>query len=372
MTAISATAQGTPANDPSPKSKLERVLAHWGAIAWLLSLFGLLAGFASLFCYTHAIGRIDLFQAAAANQSMLLVWLAWVGLMSVAFMLIMASAAVLLALAVSMLNTHHRLQRRAINSLLFIVSAGYACFGGLILWASDWGVEWVAVAVCLVTALATTLFYFLNPNLHIPVVLSALRPKKGKAASPWALLFFLFLALLGTVVAGVFPAQMVLMAYRGEDTPDAVGQLMLIAVLSMILALLPVWVFYKARGDLARRWQLCVASLVAALMVYLVLSPATLGIITYAAASSMGMRDNQVRAYMLTDKYVLGELDSSEWSVEAREKGSARIEAFKLFGFGNVLLLCPESLVKTELKHWPQRSARCLLTSATLARVLPQ
>lgn len=204
--------------------------------------------------------------------------------------------------------------------------------------------------MCLVTAVATTLFYFLNPNLHIPVVLFALMPKKDKAPSPWALLLFMFLALLGTVVAAVFPVQMVLMAYRGEDTPDVVGQLMLIALLSMILALLPVWLFYKVRGDFACRWQLCLASLVGALLLHLLLPLAKLGIITYAAASYMGIRDNQVQAYMLTDKHVLGELDASKWSVQAKQKGSARIKASKLFGFGRALLLCPAHLAKNGTK----------------------
>ena len=371
MTAISQPAQPTLTAGAGAKSIFERALDHWGAMAWLLSLLGLLAGFASLFCYTQAIGRTELFQAAAEHQAMLFVWLASVGLITIAFILVMASAAVLFAMAVSMLNGHHRLPRRAINSLLFIVSAGYACFGGLILWASDWEVEWVLATVCVVTALATALFYILNSNLHIPVVLSARRPRKGKAASPWALLFFMFLALLGTVVAGVFPAHMVLMAYRGEDTPDAVGQLMLVAVFSMILALLPVWVFYKARGDVARRWQLCLGSLVGALMVYLILSPATLGLITYAAANTMGVRDNQVRAYMFTDQHVLGELDINQWSVQPRQADAAGIQAFKLFGFGSVLLLCPAELAKTELEQWPQHSGRCLLTSTAFARVLP-
>ncbi|TBU86369.1 hypothetical protein [Phytopseudomonas dryadis] len=372
MTAISRTALTTPMDVSHSKSRLERVLNHWGALAWLLGLLGLLAGFASLFCYTHAIGRTDLFQAAAAHQSMLLVWLGSVGLMTIVFILIMASAAVLFALAVSMLNGHHSWQRRAINPLLFIVSAGYACFGGLILWRSDWGVERVAGTVGLVTALATLLLYLMSPNLHMPVVRSARKPKKGKGTSPWLLLLFLFLALMGTVVAGVFPAQMVLMAYRGEDTPDAVGQLMLTAVCSMILVLLPVWAFYKARGDLVRRWQVSLASMAGALLLYLMLSPATLGIITYAAANSMGMRDNQVRAYLLTDKDMLGELDTSEWSIQARQEGVARIEAFKLFGFGSVLLLCPAELVKTGLKDWPKHSERCLLTNTTLARLLPK
>ncbi len=353
------------------KSLLERVLTHWGAIAWLLSLLGLIVGGASLFCYTHAIGRTDLFQAAAGDQALLLVWLFFVGLISIAFILIMATSAVLFGLAVSMLNRHSRLQRRAVNTLFFIVSAGYACFGSLILWAANLGVEGVFVVVCIATALATIIFYLANPNLRIPVDFSAKRPKKGHAASPWALLFFLYLALLGTVVSGVFPAQMVLMAYRGEDTPDGVGRLMLVAVCSMIIALVPVWAFYKTRGALVRRWRLCLAGFIGALLFYIVLSPATLGIVTYAAANVMGVRDSKVQDYMLTDKDVIGELDTDVWSLQPKQQDAARIKAFKLFGFGSMLLLCPAELVKTELKDWPEHSGRCLLTSTPKARLLP-
>ncbi|TBU74543.1 hypothetical protein [Phytopseudomonas daroniae] len=372
MTAIAHNAIPSPTAAHAPKPFLKRMLAHWGALVWLLGFLGLLAGFASLFCYTQAIGRTDLFQAAAAHQSMLFVWLGSVGLMTIFFILVMGTASVLFGLAVSMLNGHHSWQRRAINPLLFIVAAGYVCFGGLILWAADWGVEWVAVVVSLMTGLATWLFFLMSRNLNVPIVRSARSPKKGKAVSPWGLLFFMYLALLGAVVAGVFPAQMVLMAYRGEDTPDAVGQLMLIAVFSMILALLPVCVFYKARGHLARRMRLCVLSVIGALLVYVVLSPATLGMITYAAASSMGVRDNTVRAYMLTDKDVLSELDTDQWAIQPRHEGAARIEAFKLFGFGSVLLLCPAKLVKTGLKDWPDYSEQCLLTKTPLARLLPK
>lgn len=358
-------------NDFFPKSLLERVLDHWGAIAWFLSLLGLIVGGASLFCYTHAIGRTDLFQAAAGDQAKLLVWLFFVGLMSIAFILIMATSAVLFSLAVSMLNRHPRLQRRAVNTLFFIASTGYALFGGVILWASEWGVEVISLLVCLVTALATVFFYLFNPNLRIPVDFCAQRPKKGHTASPWALLFFLFLALLGTVVSGVFPAQMVLMAYRGEDTPDGVGRLMLSAVFSMIIALAPVWAFYKTRGALVRRWRLCLAGFVGALLFYIVLSPATLGIVTYAAANVMGVRDSHVRDYMLTDKDVISELDTEVWSIQPRQQDAARIKAFKLFGFGSMVLLCPAELVKTALKDWPEHSGRCLLTSTPKARLLP-
>ncbi|XXF10700.1 hypothetical protein J3Q00_10270 [Pseudomonas sp. D2-3] len=353
------------------KPLLERVLAHWGAIAWLLSLLGLIVGGASLFCYTHAIGRTDLFQAAAGDQALLLVWLVFVGLMSIAFILIMATSAVLFGLAVSMLNRRPCLQRQAVSTLFFIVSAGYACFGSLILWAPEWGVKVIFLLVCLVTALATVVFYLFNRKLRVPVNYCAKRPKKGKAASPWTLLFFLFLALLGTVVSGVFPTQMVLMAYRGEDTPEGVGRLMLIAVFSMIIALVPVWAFYKTRGALVRRWRLCLAGFIGALLFYIVLSPATLGIVTYAAANVMGVRDSHVQDYLLTDKDVIGELDTNVWSLQPKQQGAARIKAFKLFGFGSMLLLCPAELAKIELKKWPEHSGRCLLTSTGQARLLP-
>lgn len=353
------------------ESFLKRVLAHWGAIAWFLSLLGLIIGGASLFCYTHAIGRTDLFQVAAGDQAMLLVWLFFVGLMSIAFILIMATSAVLFGVAVSMLNRRRSLQRHAVSILFLIVSLGYACFGTSILLAAEYGVKAIFLLASVVTALATVIFYLSNRKLRIPVNCCAKWPKKGKAASPWTLLFFLFLALLFTVVSGAFPMQMVLMAYRGEDTPDGVGRLMLIAVFSMIIALVPVWAFYKTRGALVRRWRLCLAGFVGALLFYIVLSPATLGIVTYAAANVMGVRDNQVQSYMLTDKDVLGELDTDAWSLQPKQQDAARIKAFKLFGFGSILLLCPAELAKTELKNWPENSGRCLLTSTGQARLLP-
>ncbi|MNY51116.1 hypothetical protein D3C86_1866780 [compost metagenome] len=48
------------------------------------------------------------------------------------------------------------------------------------------------------------------------------------------------------------------------------------------------------------------------------------------------------------------------------------ISAFPLFSFGDVLLLCPVKLIKTELKNWPAESAYCVVAKNSKATRMPR
>lgn len=84
--------------------------------------------------------------------------------------------------------------------------------------------------------------------------------------------------------------------------------------------------------------------------------------IVNAAASIMKVRDQSEAKFWLTENYTKEIFDSEMWGPVESVRDQPLISAFPLFSFGDVLLLCPIKLIKTELKDWPEKSVYCVVT----------
>jgi hypothetical protein len=182
----------------------------------------------------------------------------------------------------------------------------------------------------------------------------------------------LALLLVGAVVSAVFPASLVLKAYSGEDTPEALTKLMVISIFSAGMTLIPVVVFYVSKADIFKRISQCVAAAFVILVIVIGVSPGGSLTIVYSATSIMKVRDQTEAKFLLTEGYANEDFDAQIWGTVENVRNHPMISAFPLFAFGDVLLLCPVKLIKTELKNWPAESAYCVVAKNSKATRMPR
>lgn len=349
------------------KKNLKRVATYWAPLSVVFAGFGTLLGFYTLSTYATSIGRPDLMAAALEAKSALIPWLAAVMGMLSAYLLILLSTTVLFGLTVSLFNDIPSQQHKLTGVLLVPILVGIV---GL-LWQNfkgpdldDWGkliwmLIWLAVSL---------LVLLLIPMFRVAVdtcatMASPRNPRSGSLRC-WFMLMVALL-LLATVIGAVFPASLILQAYTGEDTPEALSRLMIISMFAATVALLPVVVFYVSKADLFKRLSLGLLMMLVSGGVVIAISPGSPAAIVYSAALMMEARTSVEARYMLTTEYATEDFDTAIWGSVETVRGKPEVSAFPLFSFGNVLLLCPTSLVKTSRKEWPQHSAYCVLTQAS-------
>ena len=356
------------------KKNLKRVLTYWAPLSVIFAGMGTLLGFYTLSTYATAIGRPDVMAAAIEAKSALIPWLATVIGMLGVYLLILLSTTVLFGLTVSLFNDITSLQNRLVGLLLLPVLTGIL----LLLWQifegpalSDgeklgWTLLWLVVS--LGTLLATKTF-----RVAVDTCATMASPSN---ANSWSLRcwFMLMVALLlvSTVISAVFPASLVLKAYTGEDTPEAVRQLMFISMFAASVTLTPVVVFYVSKADLFKRLGLCLLAVLITGSMVIGISPGSPATIVYAAARVMDAHTVVEARFLLTKTYAKEDFESAVWGNVETLRGQPVVSAFPLFSFGDVLLLCPTRLINKTLKEWPEHSDYCVLTQSSNAIRTPR
>lgn len=356
------------------KLNVKRALVYWAPLSMMLGGFGTLMGFYTIFTYTTTIGRPDLLAAAIEAKSSLVLWLLIVVLVVAAYLLILMTTAVLFGLAVSLFNDASSLQAHIVKVLLWPVLLGIVAFMAAAFQMPELGGIW-KIALTMLLFFLVILVPLVSPGFRLAVDLSATAalPEKPNnwTIRAWLLIMLAFL-LLGTIISAVFPASLILKAYSGEETAEAATTLMLISIFSAGITLIPVVVFYVSKADVFKRIFLCVAAAFAVLVVVVVVSPGSTSSIVYAAASVMKVRDQVEASFLLTEAYAAEDFDPKVWGKVGVLRGQPLIKAFPLFSFGDVLLLCPVKLMKTERKDWPVESAYCAVTQNSKAVRMPK
>ncbi|TFF13996.1 hypothetical protein EXW72_06905 [Pseudomonas sp. BCA14] len=356
------------------KKNLKRVLTFWAPLSVIFAGLGTLLGFYTLSTYASAIGRPDLMAAAMEAKSALVPWLATVIGMLGVYLLILLATTVLFGLTVSLFNDFASEQHKLVGVLFVPVLVGIIA----LLWQifegpqlSDWGKLFWTVGWLVVSLLALLLV----PVFRVAVDTCATMASPGKPRSwPLRVWFTLMVALLlaATVLSAVFPASLILKAYIGEETPDAINRLMYTSMFAATVTLLPVVVFYVSKADLFKRLILSVLAVIVTGGLVIGISPGSPAAIVYSAAFAMNVRDPVAAHFMLTKTYAKEDFDTQVWGDVETVRGQPVISAFPLFSFGDVLLLCPAGLINKGRKDWPVESAYCVLTQSSNALRMPK
>lgn len=356
------------------KKNIKRILTYWAQLTVLVGGVGTLLGFYTISTYTTAIGRPDLMGAAVDAKSALVFWLAIVALVVAAYFLILMTSSILFGLAVSLFNDSPTIQPDVVKVLVMPVLLGITALMAVIFQAPELG-DYEKLGCMALFTIVALLAVHMSPKFRLAVDVCATAAAPGNANSKTTriyLLVMLALLLVGAVVSAVFPASLVLKAYSGEDTPEALTKLMIISIFSAGMTLIPVVVFYVSKADIFKRISQCVAAAFVILVIVIGVSPGGSLTIIYSATSIMKVRDQTEAKYLLTEDYANEDFDAQIWGTVENVRNHPMISAFPLFAFGDVLLLCPVKLIKTELKNWPAESAYCVVAKNSKATRMPR
>ena len=356
------------------KKTIKRILTYWAQLAVLVGGLGTLLGFYTISTYTTAIGRPDLMAAAVDAKSALVLWLAIVALVVAAYFLILMTSSILFGLAVSLFNDSPTIQPDVVKVLVLPVLIGVTALMTVIFKAPELD-DFKKLGCMAMFTIVTLLALHLSPKFRLAVDVCATAAAPGNANSKATriyLLVMLALLLVGAVISAVFPASLILKAYSGEDTPEALTKLMVISIFSAGMTLIPVVVFYVSKADIFKRISQCIAAAFIILLIVIGVSPGGSLTIVYSAASIMKVRDQTEAKFLLTEDYAKEDFDAQIWGSVETVRNLPLISAFPLFSFGDVLLLCPVKLIKTELKNWPAESAYCVVAKNSKATRMPR
>ncbi|WP_247841626.1 hypothetical protein [Pseudomonas sp. MWU12-3103b] len=355
------------------KKNIKRIFTYWAPISVILGGLGTILGFYTISAYTTAIGRPDLMASAIEAKSALLLWLAVIAFLVAAYFLVLMTTSVLFGLSVSLFNKSPDLQVDVMKLLLLPVLLGIAVlmvtiFRGIEV-TDGYKLIWV-VAYGILTILALQR----SPTFRKAINRCATTDSPGKLKNKATRVVFLVMLaciLISTVLSTVLPVSLILKSYSGEDTPEALIKLNLISIVFASMTLIPVVVFYDSRTDLFKRVSQCLAAAFVILVIIIGASPGGPLTIVYTASSMMNVRDHTAAKFLLTENYAKEDLDPEVWGTVETVRKYPLASAFPLFSFGDVLLLCPEKLIKTELKDWPAKSAYCVVTKNSKALRMP-
>lgn len=151
----------------------------------------------------------------------------------------------------------------------------------------------------------------------------------------------------------------------GEDSEKAVSFVAMFTLGTLTLSLVPTFVFFTAKGSKYRRLAFGCAITLVLFLAYLLLARGAMSSITYAAAGNLEIRQVFSARFVLDDRISLADLDNVQWRTRLAPANRVEVEAFQLFAFGDILLLCPSSLRRATLYELPRYSRQCLLTRSS-------
>ncbi|WAC45216.1 hypothetical protein OU997_03205 [Pseudomonas sp. SL4(2022)] len=341
------------------KKNLKRVLEHWTPITVTLSFFGVGVGILSLYVYTRAIGRIDLFMPATDAKSALAIWLLLVLLTMAAYLITLTVTTWLYGISVSQFDKIRRKHNQVACWLLIPLLIGFGTFILMAFFSSELFKTPIAVSIIAVTTVLGLLMLLGFRRFRILIALNTCRAITWQQA-----LFLLWLAvtLVFTVISAAISTSLILTSYVGDDTQEAIRFVAKFSMGTLVLSLIPTFVFYTAKGDIYRRVAYGCSALVILFLIFLLLAPGAMTSITFAAAGNLEIRQNTTANFILDDQIELDDLDNLQWRTRLHPSNKVAIQGFQLFSFGDVLLLCPSDLLELKPHELPHYTRLCLMT----------
>lgn len=341
---------------------LKSMLTYWAQIGVVVSLCSAGLGLTSLYAYTYAIGRTDLFMPSTEAKSDLAVWVIIVAIFISIYIFLLFSTSWLFGITVAMFDRTPKLQKHIAAWLTLPVLTGFISFILVSFTLYKSLGTGFPTTVILVMVLLTTWFTLSRPIIRMAIRTNLKRHAKKKPAgfhsNKTLFVFFLILFLIATVVAGISPTLLIAATYLAFEPNTNTYFAALICLLTLAMTLLPVIIFYRSSGDVYNRTFFGVFSALILFCSFIVILPNTMGYIAYRAALGIDVRQKGAERFILTGDLGLQDINTTLWKARAAAPGKIEIQAFQLFSFGDVLLLCPSSLLKLELHQMKQGGCR--------------
>jgi hypothetical protein len=407
------------------KHTVRRILSYWTQITVTLGLLATGLGFITLYLYTRTIGRIDLFMPSIDVKSALLVWVVLVLLLMLSYLFILGATTWMFGCSVSLFSNLKDNQPKIVFYLAVPTVVGFSAFilstfflPTLNAWATFTGLFGIVFVACVLMYAFTPFKKVIRKSILVQARLDRARLKrlahhqqikqkkqkpqktagfaktwlpkwladswqalKNKATPKWLwvtgrlrglmswiwarkefwLVTLLSISIFVTVIFAAFPILLTIRSYMERETPDTVPYVAGLSWLTLIFTLLPVIIFYCSKGDIYKRTFNGLVAMIVAFCAFTMLSPGSLSHITYIAAEGLSVRQKTADRYALPEDIALEDLSATLWKTRQVAK-KIEVEAFQLYSFGDVLLLCPKDMLRLELKELKNYSKFCVST----------
>ncbi|WPN62327.1 MULTISPECIES: hypothetical protein [unclassified Pseudomonas] len=405
------------------KRTVKRILSYWTQITVTFGLLATGLGFITLYLYTRTIGRIDLFMPSIDVKSALLVWVVLVLLLMLSYLFILGGTTWMFGCSVLLFSNLKDDQPRVLFYLTILTVVGFSAFIWATFFPPILLNAWETfIALLLIVFVVCWLMYAVTPFKRIvrksTLVQARLnrarlkrlethkqtkkkrsphkatRPPKAwlkkwyafahgnktasarlwikekwqrflswiRARKALGLVTLLSFSIFLTVIFAAFPILLTIRSYMERETPDTVPYVAGVSWLTLIFTLLPVIIFYCFKGDIYRRTFNGLVAMILAFCVFTLLSPGSLSQITYIAAGGLSVRQQTAERYALPEEIKLQDLSATMWKTRQVAAQKIEVEAFQLYSFGDVLLLCPKDMLSLELKELKNYSKFCVST----------
>lgn len=351
------------------RRNIKRLLEYWGPITVTLSLLGAGIGIFTLYVFTRAIGRVDLFMMALDAKSALAVWVLIIILISAVYLISLTMTTWFYGVAVSSFgNIPDKLGNVALW-LLLPIWGGFGSFIFLIFYCSAYLKASFSLAIVCVATVCMYGLLFLAKGFRGLFRDNAAGMARGEVAS---LLIFQCLVVCFTVILSAIPASIILKSYVGADTSEAIRFVAILTFATLALSLVPAFIFYVSKGALYLRATYGFVAALLLLFLFLLFSRGAMSTITYAAAKGLQVKQAVPARFILADDMRLSDFDNLQWRTRLHESQRVEVQAFSLFSFGDVLLLCPGDYIQLGLHDIPNFSQYCFLTQNSKVVRKPQ
>ncbi|WP_139317778.1 hypothetical protein [Pseudomonas sp. PA1(2017)] len=341
------------------RRNIKRLLEYWGPITVTLSLLGTGIGVITLYVFTRAIGRVDLFMFAIDAKTALAIWVLIIILISTLYLISLTMTTWFYGVAVSMFGKIPNKLGMVAAWLLLPIWGGFGFFIVLIFYCSDYLNASASLAIVCAATTFTYALLFLSKGFQRLLKDNTVGMTDGEVAY---LLIFQCLTVCFTVVLSAIPASIILNSYVGEDTSEAIAFVAILTFATLALSLAPTLIFYISKGAVYSRATYGFVAALLLLFLFLLLSRGTMSTITYAAAKGLQVRETATARYILADDMNLSDFDNLQWRTRLHESKRVEVQAFSLFSFGDVLLLCPSDYIRLGLHDLPRFSEYCFRT----------
>lgn len=352
------------------KAEILRVLryvwTHAKGLSALLTILGSLIAILALYTYLSAIDRIDLFLPSISIGPALFIWLFFVVMVFLAFLLCIATPSIVFAALISMFGLSDEHLRELAPTLAGITVAGFALLSLSVLLVPSHYINFF-IGILYAIGFVSVGYVVARSKTRREKYLKKIGKKNG-----WYILKSVIfigaaaMVLLLVILTGIFPAIFTTWSHPELKSQSDSYWLGLISFGAMVLSCIPVVAFCLSRGTLITRISRSITAIIFAIILFCFISPAIFSLVAYSAASAVKLRDSQVSEFIVSKKYPAATFDATTWQLkEIQDKNKTfTIKAFKLFKFGDTLLLCPAKYVNTLREDMPSISKYCFATSS--------
>ncbi|HFJ0421609.1 TPA: hypothetical protein ACGS08_004214 [Pseudomonas aeruginosa] len=352
-----------PPRSKKPKSPflqaLKLIRKHFVWASAVAAGLASLAGVLNLLVFTRYIGRQDVFMDSLELGPGLVVLMLSYVLIFIAITGSMLITSYFFTLAPSWLRHRLETNRLIVRHLLEMTVSGMFSIVLVVVavtyFSGDKAGHWWMLTVFILPALLSWVFIGIHIETDTPL--------------SWKKKLCLCGALTGlvgfTAITGIYPALYV--TYLYEESPDLselaeIFKFGFTCLVTMAASLAPATGFYLMAKE-GRRAQIrgALIGLLAFLGLLTFTIPTVFSVPSVGAVNLLGISDREVRRYLISSaQYSANSLNPARWSITEYENGRYSLEAFSLYEYGPVNLLCPADLSAIRNKYLSQHTKACI------------